>query len=171
VTSVLGASSRTRGSRLVGSGPRAGERIPVSTDTHVTGVLQHESGALSTLVMTFDAVATQAAHLELHGETGSLVVPDPNRFAGDVRLQTLDQPSWSVLEVSAGYRDAGRGYGVADLARTPAGGEPRAGGTLALHVLDIMQSLLASAGSGRSETPTTTAARPAAVPLQSLPAK
>jgi len=113
-------------------------------------------------------VATRAANLELHGEQGSLVVPDPNRFTGDVLLQTLDQPSWAVLEVSAGYRDAGRGYGVADLARTPAGEEPRAGGTLALHVLDIMESLLTSAASGRSVAVTTTAPRPAPVPLQSL---
>ena len=170
VTSVLGASSRTRDSRLIGSGPRVGERVPVSTDTHVTGILTHASGALSTLVMTFDAVATRAANLEVHGEGGSLVVPDPNRFAGDVLLHTLDRQSWEVLDVSAGYRDAGRGYGVADLARTPSGEEPRAGGTLALHVLDIMESLLASAASGRSETITTTTPRPAPVPLQSLPA-
>jgi predicted dehydrogenase len=171
VTSVLGASSRTRGTRVIGSGPRAGTRIPVSTDTHVTGILTHASGALSTLVMTFDAVATRSANLELHGESGSLVVPDPNRFAGDVLLQTLDQPGWAVLEVSAGYRDAGRGYGVADLARTPAALEPRAGGSLALHVLDVMESLLTSAGSGRSENVTTTAPRPSPVPLQSLPAE
>ena len=171
VTSVLGASSRTRDTRVIGSGPRAGEQIPVRTDTHVTGILTHASGTLSTLVMTFDAVATRAANLEVHGESGSLVVPDPNRFTGDVLLQTLEERSWRVLDVAAGYRDAGRGYGVADLARTPAGEEPRAGGTLALHVLDVMESLLTSAASGRSQAVSTTAPRPAPVPLQSLHAR
>src|SRR5699024_4250814 len=50
IAAVIGASSRLRSERTIGSGPREGETIPVSTDTHVTGVLVHESGVLSTLV-------------------------------------------------------------------------------------------------------------------------
>jgi predicted dehydrogenase len=168
VTSVIGAASRTRDTRVIGSGPRQGERIPVSTDTHVTGVLTHASGALSTLVMTFDAVATQAANLEIHGERGSLIVPDPNRFAGDVKLFPIGSDGWEVLPVSAGYQHAGRGVGVADLARTPAGEEPRAGGALAFHVLEVLQSVLAAAADGRSRRISSTVARPPAVPLEAL---
>src|SRR5205085_12251560 len=70
VASVIGAASRTRSSRTIGSGPRQGERIPVSTDTHVTGVLVHASGALSTIFMSFDAVGSVAANIEVHGESG-----------------------------------------------------------------------------------------------------
>ena len=54
VVSVIGAASQTRDTRTIGSGPRAGEVIPVAVDTHVTGVLQHESGVLSTITMSFD---------------------------------------------------------------------------------------------------------------------
>jgi predicted dehydrogenase len=165
VTSVIGASSQTRASRVIGSGPRAGETIPVTTASHVTGILTHASGALSTLVMSFDAVATQSANLEIHGETGSLIVPDPNRFQGDVKLRILGSDSWQVLPVSAGYADAGRGVGVADLAATPAGETPRASGELAFHVLEVMESLLASARDGQSVAITSTVDRPPAVPL------
>jgi predicted dehydrogenase len=168
VASVVGAASRTRDQRRIGSGPRAGETVPVSTDTHVTGVLVHESGVLSTIVMSFDAVATRSAHLEVHGELGSLVVPDPNRFAGEVQLQRLAGTGWKRLEVSAGYLDAGRGFGVADLALTPDGQEPRASGQLAFHVLEVMESLLLSAHGGSSVAVESTVHRPAAVPLQSL---
>jgi predicted dehydrogenase len=168
VSSVIGAASRTRDTRVIGSGPRAGEVIGVSTDSHVTGILTHASGALSTLVMSFDAVGTKAANLEVHGETGSLVVPDPNRFAGNVELRPLGSLEFEVLPVSAGYEDAGRGLGVADLALTPAGEEPRASGALALHVLEVMESLLRSAELGQSVPITSSVDRPAAVPLQSL---
>jgi predicted dehydrogenase len=170
VSSVVGAASQTRSSRVIGSGARAGETIPVSTDTHVTGILTHASGALSTLVITFDAVATRAANLEVHGETGSLVVPDPNHFAGDVSIHGLGADGWEVLPVSAGYLDSGRGFGIADLARTAPGQEPRAGGALAFHVLEVIQSVLSSARSGRAETISSTVERPAAVPLESLSA-
>ncbi|MFG2077090.1 Gfo/Idh/MocA family protein [Nonomuraea maritima] len=165
VTSVIGAGSRTRAKRRIGSGPREGEEVPVTVDTHISGVLVHASGVLSTLVMSFDAVATRAANIEVHGEKGSLVVPDPNHFDGEVQLSRLGGPGWTPLPVSAGYQGAGRGVGLADFAATPPGREPRAGGQLAFHVLDVMESLLASAGSGRAVTVESTCERPRPVPL------
>jgi predicted dehydrogenase len=168
VFSVVGVSSRTRSSRVIASGPRQGEIIPVDIDTHVSGILAHSSGAVSTLFMSFDAVATKAPNIEVHGETGSLTVPDPNMFSGDVCLQTLTHREWMTLPVSAGYLDSGRGYGVADLAATPAGVEPRAGGALAYHVLDVLESVLISAKVGRTVTVASVVDRPLAVPLQSL---
>jgi predicted dehydrogenase len=164
VDTVVGAASHTRTTREIGSGPRAGEVIPVDVDTHVTGVLRHTSGALSTLVMSFDSVATRASSIEVHGRTGSLVVPDPNGFDGDVRLHELGG-AWRTLPPSAGYRGAGRGYGVADLATTPPGVPARANGEVAYHVLDIMTALLAAAGSGATVTVESTCDRPAPVPL------
>ncbi|MDR7385649.1 Gfo/Idh/MocA family protein [Promicromonospora iranensis] len=168
VASVVGTASHTRGTRTIGSGPRQGAVIPVDVDTHVTGVLRHASGALSTLVMSFDSVATRASEIEVHGQAGSLVVPDPNRFDGDVQLHELGG-AWRTLPPGAGYRDAGRGYGVADLAVTPPGVPVRASGDVAYHVLDIMTSLLASAGSGVAVTVESTCERPAVVPLSDAP--
>ncbi|WP_028278973.1 Gfo/Idh/MocA family oxidoreductase [Arthrobacter sp. H5] len=171
VVSVIGVASHTRTSRTVGSGPRAGESVPVTTDTHVTGVLVHQSGALSTLVMSFDAVGTRSPNIEIHGENASLIVPDPNVFAGDVEICTLAErdAGWKVLPVSAGYRDAGRGYGLADMADTPAGEQHRANGDLAYHVLEVMESLLRSAASGVSVPVESRAARPSPVPLTGVP--
>lgn len=168
VVSVVGSASHTRTTRVIGSGPRAGESVPVDVDTHVTGVLRHASGVLSTLVMSFDSVATRSANIEVHGQAGSLVVPDPNMFDGDVELHELGG-QWRTLPPSAGYRDAGRGYGVADLATTPPGVVPRADGALAYHVLEIMSALLTSADSGTTVTVESRCERPAPVDLQDAP--
>ncbi|WP_066364564.1 Gfo/Idh/MocA family protein [Herbidospora mongoliensis] len=164
VVSAIGASSRTRQERVIGSGPRVGTRIPVTTDTHVTGVLTHASGALSTLIMSFDGSATRAPNIEVHGDLGTLIVPDPNRFDGDVLVHRVGQ-TWEPLPVTAGYRDSGRGIGVYDMITAP---RPRASGELALHVLDVMESLLRSAVTGQSEAVKSTCDRPDPVPLQSL---
>jgi predicted dehydrogenase len=171
VASVIGAASHTRNSRTIGSGQRTGEIIPVSTDTHVTGVLVHASGALSTIFMSFDAVATVSASIEVHGEQGSLVVPDPNRFDGDVRLRSLGMADWETLPVSAGYINSSRGFGLEDLANTAKGLEPRAGGNLAFHVLEVIESVLASAHQGQAVAIESRSERPAAVPLLALPPK
>lgn len=167
VVSVVGAASALRDARAIGSGPRAGEIIPVvGVDTHVTGVLVHASGALSTVVMSFDAVASRASNIEVHGTEGSLVVPDPNHFAGDVELMRIDGAEWETLAPSAGYVDAGRGIGLQDFAAT--GGRPRASGELAFHALDVMESLLRAAHEGRQIAVGSTCERPDPVPLTRL---
>ncbi|MEO3854963.1 Gfo/Idh/MocA family oxidoreductase [Acrocarpospora sp. B8E8] len=164
VSRVIGAAGHARPERTIASGPRAGTTIPVTVDTHVTGILIHDSGALSTLVMSFDAAATRAAPIEVHGEKASLIVPDPNTFDGDVLIHPIDG-TWQALPTLAGYRNASRGYGLADLTTTPPGELPRASAPLALHVLDIMESLLTSTTTAQAIPITTTCARPDPVPL------
>lgn len=171
VVSVVGAASHTRNERTIGSGPRQGEKVPVNIDSHVTGVLVHASGALSTLFMSFDAVKSKSPNIEIHGERGSLVVPDPNHFDGDVQLFSLGAEDWETLPVSAGYVDSGRGFGIADLAATPQGKEPRAGGALAFHVLEVMESVLKAARSGMSVSIQSTVERPDSVALTVLAEK
>ncbi|MCO8273901.1 Gfo/Idh/MocA family oxidoreductase [Actinoplanes sp. TRM 88003] len=162
IEAVTGAAARPRLTRVIGAGPRAGDQVQVEVDTHVTGILHHTSGALSTITTSFDAVRTTAAPIEVHGETGSLAVPDPNMFTGDVRLFELGAPDWRTVAPSAGYVDAARGIGLLDMLTTPS---PRATGTLALHVLDAMTTLLRSADEGRRLPLTTTTDRPDLVPL------
>ncbi|GGY38289.1 Gfo/Idh/MocA family protein [Streptomyces djakartensis] len=162
VRAVTGAAGRLRGERVIGSGPRAGERIPVEVDSHVSGVLEHANGTLTTITTSFDGVATTAAPIEVHGETATLSVPDPNRFDGEVRLHPLGGTRWHTLPVSAGYEDGARGVGLLDF--VAAGGQ-RANGELALHVLDTMTALLRSAVEGRRIELTTSAEVPAPVPL------
>ncbi|MFD4507026.1 Gfo/Idh/MocA family protein [Streptomyces sp. NPDC058457] len=160
VVRVTGASSRPRAERTIGSGPRAGTVFPVEVDTHITGVLEHAGGALSTLVMSFDVRAARLPRIEVHGTEASLSVPDPNGFDGAVELHRGD--GWQTLPVSAGYRDTGRGIGLADLAEALAQGRPhRASAELAAHVLDVMLTLTDAADQGRALPVTSTCERPA----------
>jgi predicted dehydrogenase len=165
VRAVTGSAARPRAERVIGSGPRSGERIPIEVETHVSGVLEHADGPLSTVTMSFDGVRTTAAPIEVHGETGTLAVPDPNHFDGEVRHFALAGDRWNPLEPSAGYAGAGRGIGLLDQVLAAPGRPPRAGGELALHVLEAMTALLRSAAEGRRIELTTTAERPRAVPL------
>jgi predicted dehydrogenase len=165
VRAVTGASSRLRTERVISSGPRAGERIPVEVDSHVSGVLEHTDGTLTTITTSFDGVTTTAAPIEVHGETGTLTVPDPNHFDGEVRLFELGGTRWRTLPRSAGYVDGSRGIGLLDFIAADAQRAPRAGGELALHVLETMTALLRSSAEGRRIELTTSTRPPAPVPL------
>lgn len=164
VVKVTGASSRPRTERVIGSGPRTGHTFPVEIDTHITGVLEHAGGALSTLIMSFDVRAARLPRIEVHGTDASLSVPDPNAFDGPVEIHRGN--GWEALPVSAGYRDTARGIGISDLAEALDSGRPhRASAELAAHVLDVMLTLVDAADQSRALPVSSTCERPAPVAL------
>ncbi|SMD18181.1 Gfo/Idh/MocA family protein [Kibdelosporangium aridum] len=166
VRRVVGMASTPVATRTIGSGPRAGTVFPVEVATHVTGVLEHSTGALSTMMMSFGVWAGQLPRIEIYGTEGALSVPDPNGFEGIVSVFHPSDPQWTVIQPSAGYLNADRGYGVADMVTAIEHGTPlRASGELAHHVLDIMESLLAASESGKSMDVLSVCDRPAPVPL------
>ncbi len=161
VRRVVGATSRPQATRTIGDGPRAGTEFGVEVDTHVTAILEHTGGALTTLLVSFDTWAARLPRIEVYGREGSLSVPDPNYFDGEVAVFTRDAPEWTPVTPSAGYVEAGRGYGVADLGLAIDAGVPhRASGDVALHVLDVMESVLAAAGTHTAVEIGTTCERP-----------
>jgi predicted dehydrogenase len=170
VRRVVGMAATPRATRTIGSGPRAGAEIDVAVATHVTGVLEHASGALSTLMMSFDVWAGRLPYIEVYGTGGSLSVPDPNGFGGTVQIFTAGAKDWAPAPEAGGYRGAARGYGVSDLASALTSGTAhRANGEIAYHVLDVIEALLTAADSRHSADLTSTCDRPPAVSLGSRP--
>ncbi len=170
VASVSGVATRSTRSRVVETGPIAGTPIPVDIDTHYSAILTHASGVISTITVSFEIWATRAPLLEVYGTTGTIAVPDPNRFSDPAEISTATAPEWAELPVSAGYVDAGRGYGLADMARAIETDRPhRASGELALHVLEVMEAIV-TAGATKQVIPIdSTVARPDAVPFGATP--
>src|SRR4029079_17714637 len=71
--------------RLVHSGPKAGETFPVEVATDVQALVEFRGGASALALFSFDSPLPRTL-LEVTGPTGSLEVPDPNRFTGDLRV-------------------------------------------------------------------------------------
>ncbi len=167
VVAVSGVASRSRQERVIGSGPRAGERVPVEVATHVSGLLEHADGAVSTVTVSFDGFRSTARPIEVHGEDGTLLVPDPNAFSGPVEHTARDVDGWQTLAASGGYVGADRGIGLLDMLGAAGDGVPagRASGQLAAHVLEVMMTLLTAADEGRRHTITSRPALPDLVPL------
>lgn len=157
------------------TGPNAGAPVPVDVDTHVTALLEHANGAISTVTVSFEVWATRAPLFEVYGTAGTIAVPDPNMFSDPVSVATATPgsataPEFVEVPVEAGYPDAGRGVGLSDLARAIDTGRPhRASGELAFHVLDVMESIILA---GREHTVialTSTIERPEPVALGASP--
>jgi predicted dehydrogenase len=170
VARVSGVARRSARERVIATGPNAGSVLPVNVDTHVSALLEHKSGVSSTVTVSFEVWATRAPKFEVYGSQGTLAVPDPNRFSEPAEVFTATSGEWAVVPESAGFRNAGRGYGLADMAAAIAAGTPhRASGELAFHVLDIMESILAASASGQVVELSSTVGRPEAVTLSDAP--
>lgn len=170
VVRVSGAVSRSTRSRTVATGPLQGHRIDVDVDTHVSAILEHASGVSSTVTVSFEIWQSRAPYIEIYGTGGTIAVPDPNFFSKPVELWTPDTREWTVTPVAAGYADAGRGYGLADMAHAIDTGRPhRASGALAFHVLEIMHEVVRAGREHRVVELTSTVERPDLVPLGARP--
>jgi predicted dehydrogenase len=151
VVRVSAAGRRTFPVRTITSQPHHGETIDVEVPTHISGALEFESGAIATIVMSFDVWYHSMPPIEVHGAEGSMQVPDPNGYGGPVRVRRHDDDTWRDLPLSPTLRqDNARGIGLDDLCRClRTGGNPRASGALAYHVLDVMHGLVDSAKEGK----------------------
>lgn len=150
VAAVSGSAKVSFPERTITSEPKRGKVITVETPTHISAVLEFESGAIGGLTTSFDVWHHGMPHIEIYGSEGSLRVPDPNGFGGDVWLRRHDDPEWClVTPTEPRFMDNARGLGVLDQVKAiTEEREPRASGALGMHVLDAMRAILESAEAG-----------------------
>jgi predicted dehydrogenase len=127
-----------------------GKKIKVEVPTHLSGELEMVNGAIATVTMSFDVWANKMPLIEIYGTEGSLSVPDPNTFGGDVMLWTTKKPEWTKIPLTHSDQ-IGRGVGIADLAfsEQTKKRQHRLNGELALHVVEVMESFHKSSDTGR----------------------
>jgi predicted dehydrogenase len=168
ISRVTSSAAITFPERTITSQPKAGTVIEVETPTHIAGVLDFASGAVATLVTSFDIYGgTSLPSIEIYGTKGTLKVPDPNGFGGQVLLRRAGQEDWEEVPLSHGYTENERGIGVIDLARAVAEGRPhRASGHMAYHVLETMHGLLKASKEGQHVQLSGLADRPEPMPQQ-----
>lgn len=175
VRRVTGSARITYQERIIGSGPKKGQKIPVETPTHIAGILDFASGPVATITTSFDVAVSAGGALnlydvgsgllEIQGTTGTLNMPDPNTFGGPVQVRRLGETGWREIPLSHAHTGNSRILGVADMAyaiRT--GRSHRANGDLAFHVLDVMHAILEASATGQHIELTSTFERPIPLP-------
>jgi len=139
VESVSGMTRRAFDKRLITSQPKNGTVIDVEVQTLVTGQMAFASGAVGSLIVSFDIHANNLPIIEIYGTEGTLTVPDPNYFGGPITLYRPEQKEFMEIPLMFGHAENCRGLGLVDMAKAITSKEkPRAGVDLTFHVLEIM---------------------------------
>jgi predicted dehydrogenase len=161
--------------RTITSKPRLGQKIKVGTPTTLHALLEFASGAVVTLNASWDVWHHGHKPIELYGEEGTLHVPDPNFFGGEVRYTRRGDlvkktPKWDhpfsvpnqkhASGMLANYRTAG----LADMAIAIMEDRPhRCSMEAALHAIEVMTGILESGETGKFVAMRTSCERPAAL--------
>ncbi|MEP7241828.1 MAG: Gfo/Idh/MocA family oxidoreductase [Devosia sp.] len=156
--------------------PMLGKKIKVETPTTIHGVLEFHSGAIVTVGASWDTFSHGHHNIELYGTAGSVFVPDPNFFGGSVvvtdqtgtktTVEAWDHPFGRINQDAGGPNPRAnyRAAGLADMVQAiDKGRAARCDIDLALHVVDVMTSLLKAGESGKVITLGTTCERPRAL--------
>jgi predicted dehydrogenase len=163
VAQVSGSAHTTYANRPIAKGPNAGTTLRVEVPTHLVTQLQFSSGAHVVLTSSFDVWKHGHKPIELYGDEGSILAPDPNCFGGSVRFAQRDGP-WQRVTGKRPHTTNVRGIGLIDMVQALQAQRPhRCSAELALHVLEVMERALDAARTGRAQTLTTTCERPAPV--------
>jgi len=163
---VAGATTRATPERTITTEERRGERIDVEVPTHEAGVVDFREGPVANVLLSFDAQASSlpSPAFEIYGTEATLRLPDPNHFEGPVRVRGRNDDGWTSVDLTHGYT-AGRGIGVADLARAiRTDWDQRATGALGAHVLALMDGLRSAADDGAYTDLAPDVDRPAPLP-------
>ena len=157
VESISSLSGTATEERTITSEPRNGEIIKVETPTTLMGVLNFKNKAKIQLFASWDVWKHQHSTIELYGLDGSMTIPDPNYFGGDLKISKKDS-KWEVLDtktMSLGIpnkEEKGvmlanyRGIGLSDMVNAiTKEKKARCSIDLTLHVLEIMEGILVSA--------------------------
>ena len=142
------------------------DNYPVNVDTHQTGIIEFANGAVITMIASFDVFKHGHNPIELYGSDGSLIVPDPNTFGGEVKVFRRGMDDFQIVPKPFIYTENSRSIGIADMAKAIADGRPhRASCELARHVIEIMFAFERSSAEGRKIFINSSCERPAPLPL------
>ena len=182
LVNLLGPAKKVTGSivngvkrRTIGIGPRKNKTFKVECPTTYLSTVTFDNGTIIRLTLSFDVIAHQRNHIELYGDRGSMIVPDPNMFGGSVHIcKKLGNP-WkeyktnkmplgkiNIRSQSSRANESAtnanyRGVGLAEMAYSIEKKKiNKCNGELSLHILDIIQSTMKACKSGKEQLITTT---------------
>ena len=174
LVNLLGPAKQVQGRTLTafkrrtyGSGPNKGKSFKVETPTTYLATIQFHNDAIIQVTLSFDVVNHQRNHMELYGNKGSIIVPDPNMFGGSVYISVTEGGKWGEHKTdkmylgkinitsssvrsnesptNANYRSVGLSEMLYSIEKKK---KPRCSGELSLHVLDIIESTMRAATTG-----------------------
>ena len=157
IRSVSSLRATATKERKITSKPRYGEKIVVETPTTLIGTLDFHNDSKVQFFCSWDVWKHNHSNMELYGLGGSIIIPDPNFFSGDILVSNEDN-EWDkinndkmLLGIPNKFDNDGskianyRGIGLSDMINSiKSNSVCRCSLDISLHVLEVMELILKS---------------------------
>ncbi len=157
IKSISSLSGTATLERIITSEPRNGEKIKVETPTTLMGTLEFHNNAKIQFFCSWDVWKHKHSTIELYGLEGSMIVPDPNFFSGEILISHKEK-DWQIInndEMLLGIPNKTdnngskianyRGIGLSDMIDAIHNQrQSRCSLDLAVHVLEAMEGIIKS---------------------------
>ena len=157
IKNVTASNCTATKERIITSKPRYGKKIIVETPTTLIGTLEFHNESKIQFFCSWDVWKHSHSFIELYGLEGSLIMPDPNFFSGDILFSNKNK-EWEKINNdnmllgipnkidNNGLKIANyRGIGLSDMINSISNkNKPRCSLDLSLHVLEVMEGIIKS---------------------------
>ena len=157
VKSIIATRKIVSDERTITSHPRYGEKIKVETPTTLIGILEFRNNAKIQFFCSWDVWKHKHSTIELYGTNGSMIIPDPNFFSGDV-LISIKGKDWEInnndnmllgipnkIDTNGSKIANYRGIGLSEMINSIENQlESRCSLDLSMHVLEVMEGIIIS---------------------------
>jgi len=172
VKNIKSISSTVEKKRTIKSDPRKGDIIQVETPTTLMGILNFHNSSKIQFFSSWDVWKHKHSHIELYGSEGSIILPDPNFFGGNLFISKKEN-EWEIVNTKSkflgvpNYNDNGvmranyRGVGLSEMIQSILNNsKPRCSIDISLHVLEVMEGILTSSKKSKIYEMSTTCQKP-----------
>ncbi len=163
IRSVYSTSGTALKERTIKSKPRYGQKINVETPTTLMGTLEFHNDSKVQFFCSWDVWNHSHSNMEIYGLEGSIIIPDPNFFSGDILLSKKNK-KWQNINNdkmllgipnktdNSGKKIANyRGIGLSDMVDSIINNrQPRCSLDLSLHVLEVMEGIIQSSETNKN---------------------
>ena len=153
--------------------PEFGKPYTYENESQIYAVMNMESGVTGTVSMNGDSAVQDLAYFYIYGSKGVLKLCCANDFGGDIVFVPSGfgpnaEPE-RVLENESPLTERNRGVGPSEMADAITHGRPcRGSKEMALHVLDVIDSMMRSSENKMPVNVESTCARPASFTLSDI---
>lgn len=161
VAAVAALGLKGAETRRVQVGELAGQEFPVEIPSTISALIQFEQGGQAQSLYSTDSPLRRQGIVEITGTEGTLVIPDPNTFGGEITItraltEMVVPPAPLVQQVDDVPQEgilSGRGIGLLDMVRSIQDGRAHvATGRFGHHVLDTLLAIEEATALGRFVT-------------------
>ena len=93
-------SEKGKETRVIGIGPKKEKNLKVMCPTTYFSTIKFLNGTVIRLTLSFDVISHLRNHIELYGDKGSMIVPDPNMFGGSVLISKKLGSTWKNFKTN-----------------------------------------------------------------------